>query len=154
MNFIDVDLQKTDDGYYDIAFGDDGDFVKTEGFDTAIKMSLMCERRADASEIPSAEYRRGWLGNVQLGFDNFQVGSKLWLLSQARADQDTLNNSVTYTQECLQWMIDTSLIDKIDVFAEYRNDSLILKINFIRFQNIVLSKYYDVWNNTFIEGIG
>lgn len=153
MADVDIALNKIDENYWDISFVN-GDFKKTDGFETAINITLMCERRAAESEMPKPELRRGWWGNLLLPYDKFEIGSKLWLLSQARSTQDTLNNSITYMQTAFQWFIDDGYLEKIDIDAEYRgidNTELIIRIDFIRSQNIVESKYYSVWNNTFIE---
>jgi phage gp46-like protein len=124
----------------------------TDGFDTAIKMSLMCERRADSSEISTSQYRRGWFGNLILDYDNFEIGSKLWLLSQARADQLNLNLAKTYTQAAFQWMVDDNLIKKLDVFTRYdRNFKLIITIIFYRSNDKTESIAYNLWDNTFLE---
>jgi len=98
-----VDIKLNDDkGYWDIDFDSQGDFVLEDGFDTAILMSLMCNKRANEAEVEAPQYRRGWWGNETSDFDNFEIGSKLWLLSQARATQNTLNRAIRYTQDALQ----------------------------------------------------
>ena len=149
----DINLKVTDNGYYDITFDSNGDFTKTAGFDTAIQLSLMCERRASSGEVKSPPNRRGWWGNEINGFDNFEYGSKLWLLEQARATQNTLNNSITYTQNALQWFIDENKVDTIEVTAAYDELlKLIINIDFVRNNDQTLSVAYNLWENTFIDG--
>lgn len=152
MANIDIKLDRTEEGYWDISFVN-GDFKKTDGFDTAINITLMCERRAVASEVPKPELRRGWWGNFLLLYDKFEIGSKLWLLSQARSTQETLNNSITYMEDAFRWFIDDGYLEKININAEYQEldkTKLVIRIDFIRSQNIVESKYYSVWDNTFL----
>lgn len=150
-NYVDLDLNK-DAGYYDISFTN-GDLAKVSGFDTALQMSFMCERRASESEIKEPRRRRGWWGNEANGFDNFEYGSKLWLLEQARATQETLNNSETYVYNALEWLIEDGHLDLIRVNAEYdSNLNLIINIEFVRRNNVVFSRSYNLWENTFIDG--
>lgn len=154
VNNVDLKLTKGEDrDYYDISFDENGDFDKVAGFDTAILMSFTCERRASESEVKEPHRRRGWWGNTINGFDNFEYGSKDWLLNQARANQLTLNNSITYGQQALQWFIDDNHVDTVIVDASYdSNTSLIRHIEFIRNNNRILTKSYNLWENTFVDG--
>lgn len=148
--FTDIDIEKNVLGYYDFTITDAGDFQTTDGFDTAIKMTLMCERRASASQVPAPQFRRGWIGNLQLGYALFEIGSLLWLLSQARAIQNTLNDAITFTNTAFQWMIDDGYLERVETNSEYLNTTgMLLAINFIRAQDSVFTRYFDVWNNTF-----
>ena len=98
MSGIDIALLQDERGNFDIGIDPaTGDFFLTDGFDTAITMSLFCERRADASEVPTAELRRGWWGN-EVGPEGFEIGSKLWLTYQSRKTQATLNLVVDYAR--------------------------------------------------------
>ena len=152
MAFVDIDLRKDDKEYYDIYFDENGDLGKTEGFNTALKMSLLCEKRASASESPVLENRRGWWGNAYLGVDNYELGSKLWLLYQSRATQNTLNNSITFSDDGLRWLVEDGYLDKIIVNAEYNsNYDLIQRIDLIRSNNVVQSLSYSIWDNTILE---
>jgi len=155
MPYIDIDLLKNNnDKFYDINFGSDGDFIKTEGFNMALKISLMCERRASESEVALPQFRRGWWGNEFLGFDNFEIGSKLWLLNQTRATQNTLNNSITYTQNSLQWLITDNYLSRVHVTANYEDNGLNINIDLIRSNNLVESYGYSLWDNTLKEENG
>lgn len=151
MSFVDILLEKTEAGFYDLAF-DNGDLLATQGFTSALLMSILCERRATPSEVAQPEKRRGWWGNAFLGFTDFEIGSKLWLLSQARANQVTLNNSITYTNNALEWFAQDKYIDKANVTAEYNAQNvLLLYIQFIIGQDIVLNKGFRLWDNTIEE---
>jgi phage gp46-like protein len=154
FGITDIKLRRSEDAQiYDINFVD-GDFEQMNGLDTAILMSLTCERRADESEVSLPEKRRGWIGNEINGFSDFEYGSKLWLLEQARATQDTLNKAVTYAQEALQWLVEDDYATSIVVDGEYDdNIELLLNIKFVRNNNVVESRTFNVWQNTFIDGI-
>jgi phage gp46-like protein len=148
----DIRLRSTD-RIYDINFVA-GDFELTRGLDTAIQMSLTCERRAVESEVKLPQYRRGWLGNEINGFDNFEYGSKNWFLEQARATQNTLNNAVTYSQQALQWLVIDNYANSIVVSGEYDVDlNLLLRIQFVRNDDVVDTRIFNLWQNTFVDGV-
>jgi len=150
MAFVDILLEK-DNGFYDLAF-DNGDLKSTQGFTSALLMSIFCERRATASEVADPSKRRGWWGNAFLGFTDFQIGSKLWLLSQARADQVTLNNSITFSSNAVEWFKEDKYIDKANVTADYdEQNALLIFIQFLIGQDIVLNKGFRLWDNTIEE---
>lgn len=146
----DIKMQKTADGYYDFVISG-GDFESISGFDNAILMSLLCERHADESEIAPPQKRRGWIGNEMLDIENFEYGSKLWLLDQARLTQDTLNKSVDYSRQGLQWFIDDGYSERINVTGEIRNNSILLDIIFYNKNDIIERRGFDVWRKTFID---
>jgi len=144
----DILFSLTPDDYYDITFNSWGDFTLTQGFETALAMSVFCEQKASASEVPKIELRRGWWGNKVGDFDNYEIGSKLWLLEQARNTLSTLNLTKTYAANCLQWMVDDGHIDKIDVDANFIVDGINISVTLYRMQNIILSTSYELWENT------
>ena len=144
--------KRIDFDQYDINFID-GDFEKEDGFDTAILISFLAERRASESEVLEPQHRRGWVGNEINGFDNFEYGSKLWLLYQARATQSTLNNAITYVNDAFQWMIEDGYVQNIIVTAEYdENLDLIINIQFVRNNDATITRSFNLWNATFTDG--
>ena len=122
----DIKLIATEVGDYDISFIK-GDIELTSTIDTALLMSIYCERRADFSEVALSKYRRGWCGNVLLYDLLFEIGSKLWLLKQSRVIPHNLERAKRYALEALQWMIAKDIFDKIFVNTSYgsANDMLI-----------------------------
>lgn len=143
---IDIALEQNN-GIYDIAIDPNtGDFKLVDGFETALIMSLFCERRADQSEIETSELRRGWWGN-ETGPDGFEIGSKLWLLDQARKTQETLNKSNDYGSECLQWFIDDGYLKSIDIKSSY-SPELNIDIKLNRDNSITESRSFELWENT------
>ena len=151
MAFVDIILKKNLTDFYDLSFVG-GDLEKTEGFASAVNISIFCEKRASASEVAIPEKRRGWWGNAFLGYTDFEYGSKLWLLLQARASQKTLNNSITYSENALQWFIEDNYLDKVVVSSEYDdNMAMLLNVQLIRSQDIVFSNGYRLWENTITE---
>jgi len=144
MATIDIALVKTVNGYFDIDFATNGDFILTEGLDTALDMSILEQRRADASEVVRPELRRGWWGNT-LNDLAFEIGSKLWLLSQARKTQSTLNSAEDYAQNALEWMLADDLVDDINVNAYFENNTMYLKLDLLKQNNLIHTAFYDAF---------
>jgi phage gp46-like protein len=140
-------LLNSDNGYLDFSI-ENGDFKMTGGFETAIIMSILCEARALASEVPTAELRRGWWGNLVGDFANYEIGSKIWLLYQSKRTPDTLALIKTYAINALQWMINDGYIDKIDADSSFIEDGIFLIIKLYRSQNLVDSVGFKIWEQT------
>lgn len=145
-----VDLALTKDSttsLFDVTIVN-GDFKLVDSFDTSIDVSLFADERADKSEVPAAELRRGWWGN-QFGDDiNFQLGSKLWLLDQTRNTQDTLNSAIDFAKKSLQWLIDDDHVENIEVLGEQTSTGIRLTVKIFRDQSRVDTKFYDLWENS------
>lgn len=130
---------------YDISIGADGDIVTADQLDTALLMSLFCERRASASEVAPPEQRRGWIGNEGT---SFEIGSKLWLYEQARLTKTTLNGITTEAASALQWLVDDGIAVKVDTSVSLINGSPQLTANLYRSNSEVVSTYYNLWEGT------
>lgn len=134
--------------HYDIDLDSSGDIAKTDGFDTAILMSFFCERRADESEVTVAELRRGWVGNSFPYKPNFEIGSRMWLLMQARRTDTTLNKSIDYSQQGFDWFLDDDYLSRIAVDSEFTSEGIKINADFFRSNNLVDSRSFDLWENT------
>ena len=142
-------LAKNSNGIYDISFSN-GDFKKTQGLDTAIINSLNIDQRAEASEVATPQNRRGNIIDELNDQNDFQIGSKLWLLSQKRANQETVSLAESYASECLQWMIDDGLSESIVVSGTLINDNIRLSITIKQSDGTTFNKSYDLWSKTTI----
>ncbi len=141
----DADLLKTG-GVYDLQIDSDGDIKTTDFFDTALLMSLMCERRANSSEVYLSQHRRGWIGNES--YDDFENGSKVWLYEQARITRTTLNNIETSIFNGLKWLLDDKLVLNVEVSATLEDSKITAEITIERSQSNVEKRYFDLWDNT------
>ena len=101
---IDVKLIEDGSGLYDLSL-DGGDFAGVEGFDTAIQVSLFSDARAPDDKVSKPENRRGWMLDLESPVVDRKVGSLLWLVSQSRLTQSTLNSAVTYARDALNWFV-------------------------------------------------
>jgi len=126
-----------------------GDFLTNNNFDTSLTISLFGDKRADPSEVTAAENRRGWWGNpFNTDEIDFQLGSKLWLLEQARAVPATLNKAITYAKESLQWLIEDDHAKRIQVSGTLSQNNIQLVITIFRDASVTETRYYDLWENT------
>lgn len=147
----DVDIaviQDEETGRFDIAIDSDGDLLKTQGFDTAIKMSLHCERRASAAEVPVAQRRRGWWGNVASNLEDFEIGSKLWLLRQERLVPDVINRARDFVSRGLAWLVDEGFAVNTEVSVEPIDGVLRIDVTIERANGAIEHRAYDFWQNT------
>lgn len=130
-----------DKGYWDISFTN-GDYTTTDKLDTAVLMSLYMDKRATRSEVPNPQLRRGWWGNKVGDYPNYDIGSKFWLLQQARLTQETINLLKTYSYDCLKWLIDDGYVDIIDTNVEIIDGAAYIRITFYVSQNIIFQNIY------------
>lgn len=145
---IDIDVKSIGNDLFDIAIAENGDLATTEGFDTALKMSLFEERRADRTEVVPAENRRGWWANSLFDEVAFEIGSKLWLLDQARLTQDTLNKAIDFVQQATNWLVEDDHLQEVRVSGVLRPETIILTIQLLRDGSIVDSQSFDIWQAT------
>lgn len=97
------------------------DLLLDEGLETAIIISLACDRRADDSDqLPEGEtQRRGWWGDAFAADPNDRTGSKLWMLWREKRTQETLQRARAYVLEALQWLIDDGVSSTIDCATSF-----------------------------------
>lgn len=145
----DIALVKNESGIYDISFSS-GDFEKAQGLDTAIINSLNIDQRAEASEVATPQNRRGNIIDELNNENDFQIGSKLWLLSQKRANQETVSLAESYASECLQWLIDDGIAQTVIVSGILKNDNIVLSITIKQSDGTTFNKSYDLWSKTTI----
>jgi len=131
-------------GYWDLDI-ENGDFAKTNSLDTALYMSVFCEKRANQVSEPTL--RRGHFTNQFNRVSGYEVGSLFWLYtSQAKnttANLTLLENAVS---EGLRWLIDDGIVSKINVKATKSNTQINLEIELInKLQSN--SKYYNLFVN-------
>lgn len=135
------------DGIYDISLTDEGDIETKAFFDTALLISIFAERRAEVSEVPESELRRGWIGNEST--PGFEIGSKIWLYEQARLNRDTLNGIKTEAFNALTWLTDNNYVvshDTNTVLNENKDIELI--IDLFRSNSEVENKVFTLWENS------
>lgn len=133
---------------YDIELDENGDLLSTDGFDTSILMSLGTDSRASQSEVSVPYNRRGFIGDEFFEEENFKHGSKLWLLEQARVNNNTRNLAVNYCELALKWMIDENYLNSLNVTGSLKTSGIDISITGITQDGNTESFSYNVWSNT------
>lgn len=145
---IDIQLLQQDGTGEFVISLENGDFKTIDSFDTSISIALFGDARADSSEVPAVERRRGWWGN-NFGEDpEFQLGSKLWLLNQNRRTQETLNKAITIAQSALQWLVDDGHAKNVEVSGAFTENGIGLTITIFRGSAVTETRFFDLWNNS------
>lgn len=146
----DIQLRPDATGIYDIAI-ENGDFVADDGLETSLIVALLSDARADESQVPQPERRRGWIGDLVAPVPGYQYGSLLWLLEQARLTQETLAQAENNARAALNWMVEDGLAQAIDVIALRQDGSLILDVTVTSPDGSIVRKAFDLWRKT-LEG--
>lgn len=137
------------DNYYDISFTD-GDFTLTEGLITALMMSIFCEQRDEAIEVP--QNRGGWAGNQLQSITGFQQGSLIWTLYQSPTLPDIATQAQQYIEDGLAWLIENQIARDLQVEVNLiANYKLQAKITITQNDNTQFVDFYDLWINTIIN---
>lgn len=148
MSEIDISVTQNSFGKFDISFAKDGDFEKTGGFDTAISMSLFCERRASPAEVPATIRRRGWWGNVAAQIEDFEIGSKLWLINQERLTPEVINRIKDFAARGLSWLIDEGFAVDLQIDVKKLDGLVRIDITIERPNGQVERRGFDFWQKT------
>ncbi|MBI1214559.1 MAG: hypothetical protein GC185_01915 [Alphaproteobacteria bacterium] len=109
----------------DVALTSGGAIAQDDTLTTAIIVSLLTDRRANADDaLPTAPRpgplppdRRGWCGDALAEIEGDRIGSRLWLLARAKPVEETRLLAIDYAQEAMAWMIEDGLATQIDVSA-------------------------------------
>lgn len=140
--------------------GDNKDVVQDQTFETAIKISLFTNKRADADDLLPDEVgdKQGWVGDEILNSffeQDIKLGSKLWLLSRSKMNPQLLSDIEEYSKESLQWMIDFNIADRIESKAS-KVDTEWVEMNIIIYRpgdDAISYKYLYNWTaQIFKEG--
>lgn len=130
-------------GYYDISITD-GQIDVAEFFDTSLLYSIFGERRASPEEVIEPQQRRGWIGN-----NDYENGSKIWLLYQSRLTRDVLNRLEDEAQKALQWLVDDGFAVSIDdVVVSLSGGRVLLDVTIRRSRDKVDRRNFVLWDNT------
>lgn len=79
----------------------------------ALIISLFTWRRKNTSDDSDHPY--GWWGDSYPSIANDKIGSRLYLLTRSKLNNQTANFAKIYIKEAVQWMINDGLASRIDV---------------------------------------
>ena len=121
------------------------DVNRDDGLETAVILSLFCDRRAAPEDLPPEDTDlRGWWGDVDIADTGDQTGSLLWLIRREKQLPRVLTRARDYAQAALQWMIDDKVATSVQVDAEIvRRGFLGLTITITRPRGDQVSFRYD-----------
>jgi len=147
MAHTDLAMEKDAQGNYDLVIVD-GLFKTTESFETAIQLLFFLDARAEPSEVPIAQNRRGWWGNVFNQIPNTELGNKLWLLFQARAIEETRLKAEQFVKQGFQQLVDSQHATKIEVVGELFENRVEINIKIFTNQDVIIEQTFTLWLNT------
>lgn len=132
-------------GLYDFSIDQNGDIKTEEFFDTSLLYSIYGERRASPDEVVEPQLRRGWIGNSE----EFENGSKIWLLSQARLTRSNLNRLQDEAKKAIQWLVDDGYAVLIDnVTATVTDNGVLLDVTIRRSRDKIDRRFFKLWEQT------
>lgn len=150
----DILIKLQNSGLYDLQLNSDGtDFESVEGFDTAIPIAFFTDKRADKTFVSNSYNRRGWIGNILTKDDNFELGSLLWTLEQAKLGQIEINNSQIFAKDSLQEFLDIGAANSIIIITKQTGVRTITIYTLITDDNNEISSYKTLWRGTNADNI-
>ncbi len=97
-------------------------YLETEGLETAIRLSLYTDRRAqEGDDLPEGvgafgEDLRGYWADPLL--TSGPMGSRLWTLKRSTLTSETRQRARDFCLEALQWLIDLGIATEVRVETE------------------------------------
>lgn len=123
-----MQMRMNEDGLLDVVLSG-GAVVQETGFETIVLTSILLNRRANPDDVLPYGYqnkggalgddRQGWVGDI-LDERGRLVGSRLWLLDQELATEETIARAYEYIEEALQHLIDDGHASSIDITHEWQ----------------------------------
>ena len=147
MDFHDIRLRQ-EKKIFDIHFDENGDFELDNSFDINLIMSLFVDARADASEVPEPQNRRGFWGDLILFENDNDIfsGSKLWLV-HGRRTNDVRNFAIDAVRSSLDWIITRNHATNIDVTADFVANGIRVNVTILVNRNQVETLSIKLWEN-------
>lgn len=149
--YTDLQFVQDDEGIFDLIIDEDaGDFVTTDGLESAILVSLFSDRRAASDEVPDPRRRRGWIGNLIAEVPGDNAGSGLWLYEQKRLSGDVIAGLRTEAEQALEWMVDQAVANGVSarVVAVPANRQVLLSVDLTETSGDVTSRSYRLADAT------
>ncbi len=135
--------------HYDLGV-EGGQFVQDDSLRGPVRISVHTDRRVEPSELePEETDQRGWWGDK---FRDRPIGSRLWLLRNAKATPENAERGRLYMEECLAWMVETGLATAIVATSEIITlegsaDALRVTGGIIR-PGDVAPRFFEAWEAT------
>lgn len=108
--YVDLMFAADADGVFDLIIDKDaGDFVTTQGLESAELVSLFSDRRARADEVADPLKRRGWIGDLVSDVPDDRHGSGFWLYEQRRLTPEVVAGVQFEAEQALRWQIEDGI---------------------------------------------
>lgn len=117
----DIALVFSESGIADLVMSGQ-DLLRDDGLESAVFVSLFCDRRARPDQIRVEDDRsdvRGFWGDVEPEVPGDKTGSLLWLLRREKQTPQTLTRAREYAQQALDWMVLDRVAKSVSVEVEY-----------------------------------
>jgi len=121
----------------------DGALDSGDDLETAVFISLFSDRQANSDDVipDGSTDRRGWWGDQDQAV---LLGSRLWLLSRSRLDDNAAKMAVIYAKEALQWLLDDQVAESVTVTATIQGPQQ-LNVAVIITQRTGTNRYQFAW---------
>jgi len=143
----DIKVAQQENGFFDFEISD-GDFSGVDDFTSAIYASLFSDARASETDVAEPYLRRGWIGDTASPVDGRNLGGLLWLVEQRRLTQSTLNETVDYARQSLNWFLEDGIATNVEVSGEISSLGIALSISITSQSGITQNEYVPLWRNT------
>lgn len=135
-----------DEALYDFQIDENGDIETEDQLETAILVSLFTDRRAEPSQVPKPQLRRGWVGDLETPSDPW--GSTLWLLEQRRLTGTTALEAADASEIALRWFKDDNIAISVGTRSFVDVDRMRLLIDMTKPNSRSESFVVRLWDNT------
>lgn len=136
----------------------DRDVDRDGGFETAVLITLLTDKRADEEDsLPDdGGYKGGWWGDSVPVVPDYRMGTKLWLLQRSKTTTDIPARAEEYLKEGFQWLIDDGIVESFEVSAERLDvgvsSILSLSLSFKKSSEQTVSyKFYFNWQEQILR---
>lgn len=123
------------------------DLVLDEGLETAVIISLFCDRYVAPEELPDGEIdSNGYWGDIANQNPSDKTGSKLWTLKREKSLPLVAKRAKEYAEEALRWMIEDGVTNEVIVTASIvKTGVLLISVSIVRPKNTVDFRYDYLW---------
>jgi phage gp46-like protein len=129
----------------------DGSDLRTDSdLETALTLSLFCDRRADNDDpLEKNESKRGWWGDTFAEIRDDKFGSKLWLLRREKQLQVVLERAREYAEEATAWLIEDGVASAVtvetEIYGEKPSGILAIKVEVTRPTGVSSFQFDYAW---------
>jgi phage gp46-like protein len=113
----------------------------------AVLISLFSWAKSHDDDGVVAPYRQGWWGDTFSNVSGDRIGSRLWLLQREKLTNEAVSRAKSYAEEALQWLVDDSILESFEVYAEREGTRLNMSVTCYkpRDAQAIEARFLDVW---------